>query len=452
MKINEILFVAFGSLGDVYPLLAIAKKLQKKHKVTFLVNEYFRSYVEAANIDYFPIGATEDQLAARETTSFSGESVDGRRQRYENIIGKSYKVTYDYIAEKIVNEMQLLVVTHGNLSPAVLACETFNIPIVYTHYAPSQILSNFEDNILCASFYNGKEWWFRYFKVPFEALKLKINFEVKEQFNNHRKSLGLTPISTPWQQFLQKIKSPRGVIHKFGFRTPLDIVLAPHWFCEPIDKNIKSFYFAGFPFVEESISEQETAIDAFIQKNGRPIVFTPGTAVEDVQAFVDQIIPICRKLGSPGIFCSKHGKAAFEQLEKVDDVQLLYLEHANFSHLLPQSRCLIHHGGIGTTAQAIRAGIPQIVRPRMYDQPANGVRVMMFGLGGSIFPHLFHADSVANILLHIENNPKNQELLAYYSDLVRNEDGVGNCCKRIEQFMKIKEKEHAEPIENCPAH
>src|SRR5690606_16109052 len=105
---------------------------------------------------------------------------------------------------------------------------------------------------------------------------------------------------------LQKIKVTRNTSDKFGFRAPLDIVLAPMWFCEPIDKNIKNFYFSGFPFIEESIGEQEIAIDAFIQKNGRPIVFTPGTAVEDVQAFVDQIIPICRKLGSPGIFCSKH--------------------------------------------------------------------------------------------------------------------------------------------------
>ena len=141
-----------------------------------MANEYFRSHVESEGIDYFPIGTIEDQLAARETNSASGENAEGRRQRYENIIGKSYKVTFDFIEKKITNGVKVVVVTHGNLSPAVLACEAFNIPIVYTHYAPSQILSNFEDYILCASFYNDKEWWFRYIKIPFETLKLKINF------------------------------------------------------------------------------------------------------------------------------------------------------------------------------------------------------------------------------------------------------------------------------------
>lgn len=452
MKINEVLFVAFGSLGDVYPLMAIAKQLQKNKKVTFLANEYFRPYIEAAGIDYYPIGTVEDQLAARETSVASGESAEGRRQRFENVIGKSYKVTFEFIKQKVVNGAKFVVVTHGNLSPAVLACEAFNIPIVYTHYAPSQILSNFEDSILCASFYSDNAWWYRYVKIPFEVLKLKINFEVKEQFNSHRKSLGLPPIATPWQQFLQKIKFKKCNSNAFGFRTPLNIVLAPFWFCEPIDKNIKDFHFSGFSFVDELKGEQELAIDTFIQKHGSPIVFTPGTAVEDVQAFVDQIIPICRKLGAPGIFCSKHGREAFNRLEKVDDVQLLYVEHANFSYLLPQSRCLIHHGGIGTVAQAIRAGIPQIVRPRMYDQPANGVRVMMFGLGGSIFPHLFNADTVADILHHIEQNPKNRELLAYYSGLVRSDDGVGNCCRIIEKYLETKEANDAASIENCPAH
>jgi len=452
MKIDEVLFVAFGSLGDVYPLLSIAKELQKNKKVTFLANEYFRPYIEAAGIDYFPIGAVEDQLAAKETNAASGESAAGRRQRYENVIGKSYKVTFDFIQGKVAHGIKVVVVTHGNLSPAVLACEAFDIPIVYTHYAPSQILSNFEDSILCASFYNDKEWWYRYIKIPFDVFKLKINFEVKEQFNAHRKSLGLPLIATPLQQLLQKIKFRNNALNTFGFRSPLNIVLAPFWFCEPIDKNLKDFHFAGFSFIDELKGEQEFLIDSFIEKHGRPIVFTPGTAVEDVQAFVDQIIPICRKLGSPGVFCSKHGRAAFDQLEKVDDVQLLYVEHAKFSHLLPQSRCLIHHGGIGTIAQAVRAGIPQIVRPRMYDQPANGVRVMMFGLGGSIFPELFHADSVANILLHIENNPKNQELIAYYAELVRSEDGAGNCCKIIEQYFETKEANDAESTESCAAH
>jgi|GEM_PF-2808648 len=452
MKNYELLMVGFGSLGDIYPLIALADRLKRNRKVTFLANEYFRHHIDAAGINYFPIGSIEDQLAAKETGLVSGETVEGRRLRYENVIGKSYKITYDYIAGRISEGVQLLVITHGNLSPAVMACEAFNIPTIFTHYAPSQIMHNFEDAIFCESFYSDHEWWVRYVKIPLQIIKMKFGFEVQDQFNVHRKNLGLPPVLSHWENWRQKFNFKKNKVTQSSMRVPIQIVMTPRWFCEPMDKSIEDFQFAGFPFVKESIGEQEMLIDSFINANGKPIVFTPGTAVEDVQAFVNEIIPICRKLGSPGIFCSKHGKEAFDQLQKVDDVPLLYIEHAKFSHLLPKSRCLIHHGGIGTIAQAIRAGIPQIVRPRMYDQPSNSVRVMMFGLGGSIFPDLFHADSVANILLHIENNPKNQELLAYYSELVSNEDGVGNCCKIIEQLLETEENKNAELIESCAAY
>jgi rhamnosyltransferase subunit B len=452
MKNYELLMVGFGSLGDINPLIALAGRLKRDRKVTFLANEYFRGHIEVSGINYVPIGSIEDQLAAKETGLISGETVEGRRKRYENVIGKSYKITYDYIAERISAGAQLLVVTHGNLSPAVMACEAFDVPIVFTHYAPSQIMHNFEDVILCESFYSDNEWWARHIKIPLQIMKMKFGFEVQDQFNIHRKSLGLPPVLSHWENWLQKFKTKKNKVPQSSMRVPLQIVMAPRWFCEPMDKSVENFEFAGFPFVEESIGEQEMLIDSFIHANGKPIVFTPGTAVGDVQAFVNEIIPICRKLGSPGIFCSKHGKEAFDQLQKVDDVPLLYIEHAKFSHLLPKSRCLIHHGGIGTIAQAIRAGIPQIIRPRMYDQPANAVRVMMFGLGGSIFPDAFHADAVANILFHIEHNPKNQELISYYSESVRNEDGVGNCCKIIEKFLETEESKNAELIDSCEAH
>lgn len=451
MKNYELLMVGFGSLGDINPLIALADRLKENRKVTFLANEYFRGHIEASGINYVPIGSIEDQLAAKETGLISGETVEGRRKRYENVIGKSYKITYDYIAERVSAGEQLLVITHGNLSPAVMACEAFNIPTVFTHYAPSQIMHNFEDIILCDSFYGDNEWWSRNVKIPLQIMKMKFGFEVQDQFNAHRKNLGLPPVLSHWENWLQKFKFKKNKIAQSSMRVPLQIVMTPRWFCEPMDKSVENFEFAGFPFIEETIGEQEILIDAFIQANGKPIVFTPGTAVEDVQAFVNEIIPICRKLGSPGIFCSKHGKEAFEQLQKVDDVQLLYIEHAKFSHLLPKSRCLIHHGGIGTIAQAIRAGIPQILRPRMYDQPANAVRVMMFGLGGSLFPDAFQADNVANILFHLESNPKNQELLAYYSQLVRSENGVNNCCEKIEQFLEFEENQDAEITESCAA-
>jgi len=48
---------------------------------------------------------------------------------------------------------------------------------------------------------------------------------------------------------------------------------------------------------------------------------------------------------------------------------------------------LLHHGGIGTTAQALRAGIPQIVMPKAFDQPDNAMRIAALRLGGVVLSH-----------------------------------------------------------------
>jgi rhamnosyltransferase subunit B len=51
------------------------------------------------------------------------------------------------------------------------------------------------------------------------------------------------------------------------------------------------------------------------------------------------------------------------------------------SKLLPQAAALVHHGGIGTTAEAFRAGVPQLITPFAWDQFDNGARIASLGAG-----------------------------------------------------------------------
>ncbi|MES2825232.1 MAG: nucleotide disphospho-sugar-binding domain-containing protein [Pseudomonadota bacterium] len=448
MKNHELIFVAFGSLGDIYPLLAVAKKMKNKHNVIFLANEYFRKHIEEAGVNYFPMGTVEEQLTALESKNSTGETNDGKINRFDNIIGKNFERVYNFLEDKVKRGTKMVVVSHGNLSPAVLGCERFNIPLVLTYYAPSQIPDNREDMILLLSFYGKNEWLLRNITLPLILFKSSLSFDIKPAYNKHREKYSLPPLQNSFARFFSKFSLKKNTAASSGLHVPLEIALLPRWFCEPIGQEFNRLKFAGFPFYENQSLESNLRADTFIAEQGKPIVFTPGTAVEDVEAFCKEMIPICRKLGSPGIFVSKHGAEAFAKLKKVDDVPLLYIEHADFAYLLPKSRCLIHHGGIGTMAQAIKAGIPQILRPRMYDQPANGVRVMMYGLGGSIAPSHYSADMVSNILNHIESNPKHRELLPYYSEQVNLEDGVENCSMHIEQYLNQEFYSHEETYGN----
>ncbi len=434
MNNKEIIFVAFGSLGDINPLLAVAQKMKHTHTLIFLANEYFRAHITKSGVPFHAVGEVEEQLSAKESKASTGETAEGCISRFENIIGKNFERTYKFIEDKINDGKQLIVISHGNLSPAVPACEKFGIPLIITHYAPAHVPHNREDAIMCMTFYGKNEWLLRNITFPVMDFFAQLNFDIKPAYNKYREQFGLPPLRNYFERLWDRItfKSQR---YNSGLHIPLEIALLPKWFSEPLDKSLDSIKFAGFPFYIDENTTNNQLVGEFIQQHGKPIVFTPGSVVEDVDAFCEQIIPICRKLGSPGIFASRHGKEGFDALEKVDDVPLLYLDHADLNYLLPKSRCLIHHGGVGTIAQAIKAGIPQIVRPRMYDQPSNGIRVMMYGLGGSVAPQSYDADTVANILMHIESNPKHKEFLDHYSQSVKEEDGVLNACVFIEEYL-----------------
>jgi UDP:flavonoid glycosyltransferase YjiC (YdhE family) len=60
---------------------------------------------------------------------------------------------------------------------------------------------------------------------------------------------------------------------------------------------------------------------------------------------------------------------------------------APHSWIFPRSAATIHHGGIGSTAQALRAGRPQLVVPHAHDQFNNAVRIVRLGLGAMVPRH-----------------------------------------------------------------
>src|SRR5213075_3040591 len=64
-----------------------------------------------------------------------------------------------------------------------------------------------------------------------------------------------------------------------------------------------------------------------------------------------------------------------------------HCNYAPFKKLFPRCRAVVHHGGVGTTAQALAAGIPQLMLPMAWDQPDNAMRVRRMGAGEWLLPN-----------------------------------------------------------------
>jgi rhamnosyltransferase subunit B len=94
-------------------------------------------------------------------------------------------------------------------------------------------------------------------------------------------------------------------------------------------------------------------------------------------------IEACRLLGERGILLTKFG----QQLSAPLPPFVHHCDYAPFRKLLPCCSAVVHHGGVGTTAQALAAGIPQLILPMAWDQPDNAMRVKRLGVGHWLSPN-----------------------------------------------------------------
>jgi UDP:flavonoid glycosyltransferase YjiC (YdhE family) len=96
--------------------------------------------------------------------------------------------------------------------------------------------------------------------------------------------------------------------------------------------------------------------------------------------FFEGAVKACAKLNRRGILLTRFG----EQLPSSLPANVIHADYAPFSELLPRVAALVHHGGIGTTSQALAAGVPQLIAPMSHDQFDNAYRVKVLGVGDEV--------------------------------------------------------------------
>jgi UDP:flavonoid glycosyltransferase YjiC (YdhE family) len=149
----------------------------------------------------------------------------------------------------------------------------------------------------------------------------------------------------------------------------------PSWFCPEPPSAAPPMEFVGFPLPPERVPLPR-ALQAFIQQRGRPLVFTFGTANGQLQERIQQAEACCEELRLPGVVLCPRGVG-----DRRSSQRLLLCPFVPLGAVLPEARVLVHHGGIGTTARALEAGVPQVIIPQRFDQPDNGARCTMLGVG-----------------------------------------------------------------------
>ena len=106
------------------------------------------------------------------------------------------------------------------------------------------------------------------------------------------------------------------------------------------------------------------------------------------------------------------------------------------SWLFPRMAALVHHGGAGTTAEGLRAGVPTVIVPFVFDQPFWGARVESMGLGPDPIPQKkLTADRLAEAIRIAVTDPDIRRRARACGEAIRAEDGKGNAMKIVQRYF-----------------
>lgn len=177
-------------------------------------------------------------------------------------------------------------------------------------------------------------------------------------------------------------------------REALALALWPSWFERP--RNVPAPAHAehvGFVRYERAFESVATCSEIAAVD----VIVTGGSASVSTRAFYAAALQGCEHAGLSVLVVTPHESLLPPQ----------YLGHANWRRwidlpaVLPRTRCVIHHGGIGTIVDALCAGVPQLVLADGGDRPENAKVLEAIGVGRYLNKTLWQPDVVSEVLAQI---------------------------------------------------
>lgn len=366
-------------MGDVHPFVALGLALRARgHQAILLTNPLFQPLIESQGLGFLPVGSLADVEAAIMDPDL-WHSRRGFKIIAERVIVPSIETVYRLIE---ANADGNTVVAASTLSfGARVAQEKLRVPTVSVHLQPSVIRSHIDQGMLGDVRISASQpMWFK--KALFRLVDwIAIDRLLKRPLNDFRARLGLSPVSRVLHRW---IHSPQCVIGFF-----------PDWFAPPQTDWPPRTHLLGFPLWDAGgTAPIPPEVVEFLDAGEPPIIFTPGSAAATMQRFFVASIEAAQRLGRRAMLVTNfpgqlprelpHGIKAFGYLP--------------FSEVLPRAALMVYHGGIGTLAQTVRAGVPHLAVPSAHDQFDNGWRLEQLGLGRSIPRTGFRADRAASAI------------------------------------------------------
>lgn len=414
-----ITILAIGTRGDVQPYLALGAALKKAgHRVRLAAFENYSEWVKNQGLEFYPVRGDVSKIAA-------SQDVNGPMKADNPLkIILSFKKLSSFV-QHIQGDLFAAckgsdaIVYHPGATIGYFAARQFDVPAILATPFPMTPTGEYPALIFYNSPRMGKTWNKATHKIFQSVMWMTGKVAVKGYW---KKEFGSIPkdFACPFPKQTSR-------------RYPTVVSCSDYVFPQPADWP-EQVHNTGYWFLDEAAWEPPVDLLKFLQDGAPPVYVGFGSIgiAEEAEETTKLVLEALRLSGQRGILAT--GWSGMAKIAKVPE-NIYVLESAPHAWIFPRMAAVVHHGGAGTTAAGLRAGIPGVIIPFSNDQFAWGRRIQELGAGPKPIPRkVLTAQKLADAILlalQYETRKAAQEM----GEKIRKENGAETAAQIIINCM-----------------
>jgi sterol 3beta-glucosyltransferase len=419
----RVTILTIGFTGDIYPCISLALELKKAgHQASIATHSDFESIIGRYKLDFFPIkGNIRETLQAEQAELWLKSN--NNPLRYARGIACMITPQIHQAMIGFLNASQnaeLLVLFGYSILPGFQIAEKLQIPFVQVYPVPIHPTREFPC-FLSPYRFNLRGVFNR---LSYTAIWDFVWYLFRPMINQVREEiLGLSrlPLASPLQNLITQ-------------HAPTLYAFSPLLVPKPADWG-DWLHVTGYWFLdsERTWKPPDKLVD-FLCSGPPPIYIGFGSMIDrDPEEMTSLVVNALKKAQKRGILATGWG-GAINNGNLSDDV--FVVNDVPHEWLFPQVEAVVHHGGLGTVSNAIRAGVPSIVVPFLADQFFWGQQVFSRGVGSRPIPrNNLSIELLANAIINVTTHQTMNRNLAALSKRMRAENGSSNAAHILNQLL-----------------
>lgn len=413
----HIAIVSLGSRGDVQPYVALGQGLREAgHAVRILSHDNYKALVESQGLEFWAVRGDAQAVAEGEAMRAAlekGNFVAITRETAK----QAHRAAVHWAADGMAacRDVDLIVAGVGGLFLAIALGEKLNIPFLPAYLFPFTPTSAFPSVLFPP--YRPQ------LKVVNRASHHLVQQAMWQGFRSADGLMRSSVLDLPAAPFFGPFAAERLL------RAPILYGFSPVVIPKPDDWGAM-VHVTGYWFLDEEPNwSPPPALEAFLQAGPPPVAIGFGSMTNrQPQETTDLVLQALARNGQRGVLLSGWGGLRGAELP----ASVFMLDAVPHHWLFSRVAAVVHHGGAGTTAAGLRAGIPSVLVPYFGDQSFWAARVRALGVGPAAVPRRkLTAEGLAGAIQQAVSDETMRQRAGKIGALIRAEDGVGRAAAVI---------------------